>query len=659
MYTWHDANYNKRLKLTIDGSKIKEDLYNFPIMIHLSNSSGITKVDTTCVFDELLESYCVLSDTFSGTSLDTSKWDTNIAPNASVTVSGALELNNFTGSAWSGAQCDSKANIPKEGKIIFRCKWKPHKNHYSSASNPAIIFYNYSTTTRNSYYGYITDNCLYLRLGADSDTTNRTQLRLYSASSQTWTTLDTVNIDIDETEWHDIYWEIDCDTKEVLVKLDDIYELTGTVNDTDWQALGSYMKLELSTADYNKNNTERFKDVYVEIPKDNSKKIALYTAVSGSDTQCYVEVDYWSTSFGFEDAVLWAKIPTISSGTDLDLYLYYDKNASNNSYIGYVGEYAAQQVWDSNFKAVYHLSQSPTGGNGCIKDSTGNDNDGTPQGSMTSDDLVDGKVGKALDFDGSDDYVNVGNSPEMSTWTLEAVVKPDRVDVTSDTNALTIVSNDQSGWNNDVLFGITPEGLSLNTNRRFALNHQDATNSVRTIVTDTSDAVTGIFYYVAGSADSSNLRLYVDGVLKDTESKNGAGLTWNGSTTYIAANPNILRPWDGIIDEIRISNTARSGAWIKATYYSFFDNLITYSTEEIKPSFIFSGYVKINNAPVARTVYLYRRLTGEFVGSTVSNSSTGYFEIPTPYDDYHFVVILPELNESYNIIAKDKIKYGD
>lgn len=215
MYTWHDANYNKRIKLTIDGSKIKEDLYNFPIMIHLSNSSGITKVDTTCVFDEL---------------------------------------------------------------------------------------------------------------------------------------------------------------------------------------------------------------------ENNSKKIALYTAISGSDIQCCVEVDYWSTSSGFEDAVLWAKIPTISSGTDLDLYLYYDKNVSDNSYVGETGEYSAQQVWDSNFKAVYHLSQSPTGGNGCIKDSTGNNNDGTPQGSMASSDLVDGKVGKALDFDGSDDYIEVADADSLdisSYITLETVLKSD------------------------------------------------------------------------------------------------------------------------------------------------------------------------------------------------------------------------------------------
>jgi len=46
------------------------------------------------------------------------------------------------------------------------------------------------------------------------------------------------------------------------------------------------------------------------------------------------------------------------------------------------------------------------------------------------------------------------------------------------------------------------------------------------------------------------------------------------------------------------------------------------------------------------------------VGSAISSPSTGYFEIPTPFNDYHFVNILPGLSEDYNILVEDKIKYG-
>ena len=46
--------------------------------------------------------------------------------------------------------------------------------------------------------------------------------------------------------------------------------------------------------------------------------------------------------------------------------------------IGVSGSLPAAKVWDSNYKAVYHLAQSPDKGAKCIIDSTINSNDGTP-----------------------------------------------------------------------------------------------------------------------------------------------------------------------------------------------------------------------------------------------------------------------------------------
>ena len=92
--------------------------------------------------------------------------------------------------------------------------------------------------------------------------------------------------------------------------------------------------------------------------------------------------------------------------------------------------------------------------------------------------------------------------------------------------------------------------------------------------------------------------------------------------------------------------------------YKELNLLITFGSEEDKPSFIFNGYVQVQGVPSARTVYLYHRSTGAFVGTAVSNGSTGYFEIPTSFNDYHFVNILPELSEEYNILVEDKIEQG-
>lgn len=60
-------------------------------------------------------------------------------------------------------------------------------------------------------------------------------------------------------------------------------------------------------------------------------------------------------------------------------------------------------VYDANYKGVYHFAQDPSGTAPQIVDSTANHNDLTSQGAMTSGDLVDGDLDKALDLDGVDD----------------------------------------------------------------------------------------------------------------------------------------------------------------------------------------------------------------------------------------------------------------
>jgi hypothetical protein len=47
------SGWANRIKITIDHTKIDVNLTNFPVMVHLSTSSGIGSVDTSTVFDEL------------------------------------------------------------------------------------------------------------------------------------------------------------------------------------------------------------------------------------------------------------------------------------------------------------------------------------------------------------------------------------------------------------------------------------------------------------------------------------------------------------------------------------------------------------------------------------------------------------------------------
>ena len=47
------SSFNKRIKLTVDNTNVDGTLSNFPVLVKLSNSSGISSTDVTSVFTEL------------------------------------------------------------------------------------------------------------------------------------------------------------------------------------------------------------------------------------------------------------------------------------------------------------------------------------------------------------------------------------------------------------------------------------------------------------------------------------------------------------------------------------------------------------------------------------------------------------------------------
>ena len=119
----------------------------------------------------------------------------------------------------------------------------------------------------------------------------------------------------------------------------------------------------------------------------------LFTDSTGT-TQLPHEIENYTSSTG--TLVAWVQVPTVTSGTNTVIYMYY-----GNSTV------ASQQrptaVWDANFQAVWHLNQT-VGGVDALKDSTSTGNHGTNQGSPNLG--VAGKVGKAITFDGSNEFIS-------------------------------------------------------------------------------------------------------------------------------------------------------------------------------------------------------------------------------------------------------------
>ena len=160
---------------------------------------------------------------------------------------------------------------------------------------------------------------------------------------------------------------------------------------------------------------------------------------------------------------------------------------------------------------------------------------------------IQGKVGLALAFHGSGDYVNCGNDPifdvtdkmTVAAWVYIGTVPADWTG---------IVTKGDDAWRlstysrtTQIHFAVTgpPDYRSINGN---------------TVLT------TGAWHYVVGTYDGADIRLYIDGV-EDSASPAAYGgtIATSGHNVWIGGNSDRPgREFDGAIDEVAIWNRALS-----------------------------------------------------------------------------------------------------
>jgi hypothetical protein len=203
-------------------------------------------------------------------------------------------------------------------------------------------------------------------------------------------------------------------------------------------------------------------------------------------------------------------------------------------------------------------------------DSSGNNNVGTLVNGPT---WVDGKYGKALSFDGVNDYVAVPHSNSLDFERTDSFTISSWITVDSLSDYRNIIGkNDNAyrGWNLVLLSSSDasrPNSVCLvltNTNIYDDLLACSPANSISA----------GNTYHIAatynGSSDVSGVKIYINGVPQTvTPIRNGlsasiqtANETWIGRHGWAGGS----YPFDGIIDDIRIYNRALSASEIWAEY---------------------------------------------------------------------------------------------
>jgi len=276
------------------------------------------------------------------------------------------------------------------------------------------------------------------------------------------------------------------------------------------------------------------------------------------------EIEDWDTS---GDSCVWVQVPSLS-GAATTITAYWG-NPDATTPPAYTTD---GSTWDSNYGAVWHLAETVAGDGGTINDSTANNNDGTTYNGVTTD--ATGQIDGADAFDGTNDYISTGTLAAGSfgdgKGTVEAWIAPDR-------RSYEYVLDHSRTTGGEDRVGVTWE-LTSGELGAFLRDDGDYAYTWNGFHFDTSSWTLGDWHHVVFSWDKDadhpdhpgdNMFLYADGEYMHSVAGNTAYFPDAAGVASIAdyyRHNNAAYRIDGSIDEMRLSNVARSDDWIAASW---------------------------------------------------------------------------------------------
>jgi hypothetical protein len=327
---------------------------------------------------------------------------------------------------------------------------------------------------------------------------------------------------------------------------------TIVVTNTDWKySCRIHLNTTQSGADVSRN-VPRF-PIVIRLTKDNFN--FSQADVNGNDIRfarndtipLVFEIEQWDAKNN--RAEIWVKVDTIYGNNNIQFITIYWGNrvaqSSSNS--------AAVFDTSDKFIGVYHLNEDPSSGANSLKDRTINRYHATAGGKMTSENSVTGVIGKSLQFDGIDDFLEAGNvsipgTYSMGLWVkLDTLESPQRFIFKDSSYTLWYTNKDSSSVRVEHFSNTTWwKGLLEDGGKRAPLPQNE-------------------WCYLCGTFDGSVIRLYINGVEVSRSSEISIIPEVNSKILYFG------KAWDidfihGYMDEIRLEGTARSVDWIRLCY---------------------------------------------------------------------------------------------
>ncbi|MBU0757741.1 MAG: DUF2341 domain-containing protein [Nanoarchaeota archaeon] len=272
---------------------------------------------------------------------------------------------------------------------------------------------------------------------------------------------------------------------------------------------------------------------------------------------------------------IWVKVPNIPASSLSDyIWLYYGYNSAAN------GE-NKESVWDSNYVGVWHLSES----SGNTMDSTANNNDGVTARVTQN---VAGQVDGAAEWIGTNGYNESISLPNNALNNIgQGVVEFwFKADDTGDAwQNMWASDGSGSGWDNTIELGFET------TNKASVWTAGcGAPGDIYYGVTLSNPTA---WHYYSWLVNTTGNYLFIDGIVGGSSGStcffddvDEAATTYYkiGCLSTSSATCYTSEEYNGKLDEVRVSKTPRSGAWIDASYLTMKDQFHTLGNEEVYSS---------------------------------------------------------------------------
>jgi biopolymer transport protein ExbB len=342
----------------------------------------------------------------------------------------------------------------------------------------------------------------------------------------------------------------------------------------------------------------------------------IFTSGNGSTTYSH-EIEKYNASTG--EFVAWVNVPSLSATANTEINMYYGNSsiASNPS---------STSTWNSDYIVNMHMDDDPTG---TIGNSSQQTFTASSFGSMTSSDIVTGKIGSGTDFDGSNDGYSMTRNTTLdlntNDFTFSCWFKTDAMSGTQ------ILFNKKPSGGGVDGFGAVSVQSSGTLNFYFKASGGTQTS---TATSTTVSANTWYNFHITCDVANDVVKIYLNGSLISTVTVDAGASLANGQNQHFGCFNSSSSYFNGVLDEMRIALTDFSADWIATEYnnQSSPSTFYSVSTHQTAASVLPVELIHFEAQAAANH-------TTELKWTTVSEINNRHFEIERSYDGKIFDVI--------------------